>query len=184
MPDTLFHISDLPDIARFEPRPAPPTSRQTGAMVWAVGPKLLHNYLLPRDCPRVTFYARPDSSPKDIERLMSYSSARYIVAIESGWLPEVIRHRLYMYEFPAEGFRPVDEGADYYISREVVIPRSVRPIDDLLDELLNRDVELRIMPSLWQLRDAVIASTLQFSIIRMRNALPPEDGFDAHHPLL
>src|ERR671916_565731 len=101
MPETLFHISDQPGIARFEPRPAPPGSRQTGAMVWAVGPRLLHNYLLPRDCPRVTFYARPDSSPDDIERLMSYSSASHIVAIELGWLPEAIRQRLYMYEFPA-----------------------------------------------------------------------------------
>jgi len=88
-----------------------------------------------------------------------------------------------MYEFPAEGFLPVDEGADYYISREAVVARSVQPIDNLLDELLQRNVELRIMPSLWKLRDAAIASTLQFSIIRMRNALPPEDGFDAHHPL-
>jgi Family of unknown function (DUF6886) len=31
---------------------------------------------------------------------------------------------------------------------------------------------LRVMPSLWQLHDAVVASTLQFSIIRMRNAQP------------
>lgn len=183
MTDILFHISDRPDIARFEPRPAPPSSGQTGQMVWAVGQRLLHNYLLPRDCPRVTFYARPDSLPEDIERLMSYSSARYVVAIESGWLPEVIRHRLYMYAVPAESFSPVAEGADYYISREDVVPRSVRPIDDLLGELLKRDVELRVMPSLWRLRDAVMASTLKFSIIRMRNALPPEDGFEAHYPL-
>jgi hypothetical protein len=56
-----------------------------------------------------------------------------------------------------------------------VIPRSVTPIDDLLGELLAYDVELRVMPSLWRLRDAVVASTLQFSIIRMRNALP-RDG--------
>jgi hypothetical protein len=66
-------------------------------------------------------------------------------------------------------------GAGYYISRSPVIPRSVSPIDDLLGELLAYDVELRVMPSLWRLRDAVVASTLQFSIIRMRNALP-RDG--------
>ncbi len=184
MTDVVFHISDQPGIERFEPRPAPhPSSGQTGTMVWAVGQRLLHNYLLPRDCPRVTFYARPDSTPADVERLMSYSSARHIVAIESGWLSEVIRQRLYLYEFSAEGFRLVDAGADYYISREVVVPRSVRTIDDILKELLERNVELRIMPSLWKLRDAVIASTLQFSIIRMRNALLPEDGYDAHYPL-
>ncbi len=184
MPDTLFYISDIPDIARFDPRPAPsPNARQAGQMVWAVGHKLLHNYLLPRDCPRVTFYAGPASSPQDIDRLMSYSSARYIIAIESHWMPELRRPHLYMYELPGESFTRVDEGADYYISRETVIPRSMTPLNDLLGELLKRDVELRVMPSLWKLRDAVIASTLQFSIIRMRNALPPADGFDAHYPL-
>jgi hypothetical protein len=182
--EPLFHISDIPGIERFEPRPPPsPSSGQTGTMVWAVGRRLLHNYLLPRDCPRVTFYARPDSSPEDVQRLMGYSSARHVVAIESGWLPEVMRHRLYMYELPVETFRPVDEGAGYYISREAVVPRSMTPLTDLLGELVKRDVELRVTPSLWRLRDAVIASTIQFSIIRMRNARPPEDGFEAHHPL-
>jgi hypothetical protein len=35
-----------------------------------------------------------------------------------------------------------------------------------------RGVELRVQPSLWELRDAVIASTLAFSIIRWQNAAP------------
>jgi hypothetical protein len=45
-------------------------------------------------------------------------------------------------------------------------------IDDVLAALIERDVELRVMPSLRKLRDAVVASTLQFSIIRIRNAQP------------
>jgi hypothetical protein len=45
-------------------------------------------------------------------------------------------------------------------------------LDDLLAELAGRDVELRVMPSLHRLRDAVVASTLQFSNIRWRNAGP------------
>jgi hypothetical protein len=32
--------------------------------------------------------------------------------------------------------------------------------------------ELRFVPSLWPLRDAVVESSLQLSFIRMRNALP------------
>ncbi len=143
-------------------------------MVWAIDREHVHNYLLPRDCPRVTFYARPESSPEDVVRLMSYSSATYIVAIEAQWLPEVLRQHLYCYEFPPDTFTVVDSGAGYYISRVSVTPQSVRPIDDLLGELLKHDVELRVMPSLWKLYDAVIASTLQFSIIRMRNAQPRE----------
>ena len=58
--EELFHVSDQPGITRFEPRPPPPgNTTHTGRMVWAVGQRLLHNYLVPRDCPRVTFYAGP-----------------------------------------------------------------------------------------------------------------------------
>ena len=51
--EELFHVSDQPGITRFEPRPPPPgNTTHTGRMVWAVGQRLLHNYLVPRDCPR------------------------------------------------------------------------------------------------------------------------------------
>lgn len=177
MPDTLFHISDQPGITRFDPRPAPsPHTTQTGAMVWAIDRQHLHNYLLPRDCSRITFYALPDSDPEHVTRLMGYSSATYIIAIESGWLPEVQRQRLYCYELPGASFSLIDEGAGYYTSREPVIPCAVTSIDDLLGALLRHDVELRVMPSLWKLYDALIASTLQFSIIRMRNAQSRANG--------
>jgi hypothetical protein len=51
-----------------------------------------------------------------------------------------------------------------------VVPARVELLDDLILELLRRGVELRLIPDLWPLRDAVVASTLQFSLIRMRNA--------------
>jgi hypothetical protein len=184
MDDVLFHISDRPDITRFDPRPAPhPSASQEGQMVWAIDQAHLHNYLLPRQCPRVTFYALPTSDPADIERLMAWSTATYVVAIESGWFPRIRQERLYQYTLPAATFTLVDAGAGYYISREHVTPLSVVVIDDILNTLLQHDVELRVMPSLWKLRDQVIASTLQFSLIRMRNARPPEDGYEAHFPL-
>jgi hypothetical protein len=171
--EALFHISDDPNIVRFDPRlPPSPSSGQTGLMVWAVGERLLHNYLLPRDCPRVTFYAGPTSSAEDVARLMGTSTASHVVAIESSWMPALRSGVLYQYVFPPETFTPVDAGAGYYISRAPVVPLTVTRIDDILAALLVRDVELRIMPSLWKLHDAVVASTLQFSIIRMRNAQP------------
>ncbi len=173
MIETLFHMSDQPAITRFDPRPlAAPDAGQSQALVWAIDREHLHNYMLPRDCPRVTFYARPDSTPEDIARLIGYSTATYVVAIESRWLPEVARQQLYRYEMPGDTFTLLDAGAGYYVSREPVLPRSMTPITNLLGELLRHDIELRVTPSLWPLRDAVAASTLQFSIIRMRNALP------------
>src|SRR5207249_3850054 len=120
-----------PGIARFEPRPPPsPRPGLEGQIVWAIDRDHLHNYLLPRDCPRVTFYATPASAPADIDRLMAGSSASYVVAIESRWLPEVRRQRLYRYELPPDTFTIHDRGAGYYISREPVTPRSATPIDD------------------------------------------------------
>jgi hypothetical protein len=38
-------------------------------------------------------------------------------------------------------------------------------------ELIGAGVELRITPSLVSMRDAVIASTVEFDIIRWRNAV-------------
>lgn len=170
----LFHVSDIPGIIRFEPRPVRPDHplKFEQPVVWAVEERLLHNYLLPRDCPRVTFYARPDSNPADVARLMGQTAARHVVAVETGWL-EAIRHcTLYLYEFLTDGFAIIDAGAGNYVSEAAVVPLAVTRIDDVLGKLLRCDVELRFMPSLWPLQEAVVASTLQFSCIRMRFARP------------
>jgi hypothetical protein len=82
--------------------------------------------------------------------------------------------RLYCYHFPAATFECIDECAGYFVSRVPVIPACVEVVDNPVSELLRRGVELRVMPNLWPLRDAVVGSTLLFSIIRMRNALPRE----------
>ncbi len=180
----LYHISDKPGIKRFDPRPAPSESaKQEGLMVWAIDYEHLHNYLLPRDCPRVTFFASKDSDSKDVERLMAGTSAKHIVAIEARWLKKIQKECLYQYEFDSEDFTLVDEVAGYWISRQPVIPVAETKIDNILAALLKHDVELRIMSSLWKLREAVINSTLQFSIIRMHKAQPPPEGYDAYHPL-
>ena len=152
-------------------------------MVWAIDYEHLHNYLLPRDCPRVTFFAREDSDPKDIEKLMGGTSATHVVAIEARWLPEIQKQCVYQYEFDSEGFTCVDQVAGYWISRKPVIPIAEAKIDDVLSALLEHDVELRIMASLWKLREVVINSTLGFSIIRMNKAQPPPEGYEVYHPL-
>ena len=171
--EELFHVSDRPGITRFEPRP-PPLSNTTftGRMVWAVGQRLLHNYLVPRDCPRVAFYAGPRTTAEDAERFLGITTARHVVAIETAWLQALCTECLYIYALPNETFQPVNKGAGYYISRQGVTPRSMQPIEDILACLAASDVEVRITPSLWPLRDAVFQSTMRFSFIRMRNAAP------------
>ncbi len=169
---SLYHVSEESGIARFEPRPSQATSGLAEDVVWAVDEEHLQNFLLPRDCPRVTFYALPTSTQSDVQRLMGQTDARFVVAIESKWLPVLRATRLYLYRLPPEGFVAHDAGAGHYISHEAVEPLELVDVADPLGALVERDVELRVTPSLWKLRDAVVASTLQFSCIRMRNAQP------------
>ncbi|MDR3713643.1 MAG: hypothetical protein P4L51_12550 [Puia sp.] len=169
----LFHISEEPGIPSFKPRPSPSFfSAIQGDTVFAITEKLLHNYLLPRDCPRVTFYANAKTTAADVHTFMGHSSAAFVVAVEAGWYPLIARTRLYCYEFPTGSFSVLDEIAGYYISYEEVAPVSVREIADIPAELFKRNIELRIMPTLWILSDAIARSSLSYSIIRMRNAIP------------
>ena len=171
--ERLFHVSSDPLIRFFEPRPSPSVFEKImGPVVFAVSEKLLHNYLLPRDCPRVTFYAGAKSDPRDVDRFMGDTQAGYVMAVEKKWVPDIIGSTVYVYELPPEGFTLLDECAGYYISYEGVAPLSVTPVTDILGALLDRDLELRLLPSLWALADAIVRSSLNFSCIRMRNAGP------------
>jgi hypothetical protein len=163
----LFHVSEESGIDRFEPRPSP---NAAGPVVWAVDADRLRNYLLPRDCPRVTYYAGRETTAADLERFLGPSPA--VIAVESAWLERLRTCRLYCYHLPPETFACIDETAGYFVSRATVLPTGVQVFDDPLAALLRRGVELRFVPNLWPLRDAVVSSTLRYSIIRMRNALP------------
>ena len=163
----LFHVSEESGIERFEPRPSP---NADGPVVWAVDADRLRNYLLPRECPRVTYYAGRGTTAADVERFLGPSPA--VIAVESAWLERLRSCRLYCYHLPPETFGCIDECAGYFVSRRPVVPRKVQVVEDLLAALLGCGVELRFVPNLWPLRDAVVASSLRFSIIRMRNALP------------
>ena len=162
----LFHVSEESGIERFEPR----ASEYAGEpVVWAIDADRLRNYLVPRECPRVTYYAGRKTTSADVERFLGSSAA--VVAVEGGWLERLRFCRLYCYHLPPETFECIDECAGYFVSRAPVVPVRVEVFDDPIAEMLKRGVELRFVPSLWSLRDAVVESSLQFSLIRMRNAV-------------
>ena len=163
----LFHVSEESGIERFEPRPSPYAGEP---VVWAIDADRLRNYLLPRECPRVTYYAGPQTTAADVERFLGSSPA--VIAVESAWLERLRSCRLYCYHLPPDTFECIDECAGYCVSRTPVAPAHIEVFDDPMEELLRRGVELRFLPNLWALRDAVVASSLRFSLIRMRNALP------------
>ena len=163
----LFHVSENPSITQFDPRPSQYTEKPA---VWAVDEAHLHNYLLPRDCPRVTYYALPNSKPEDITHYLD--SSRAVVAVEGKWLPAIQAATLTIYQIPSSGFYAQDEGAGYWICENKIIPQARYAINNCLAELSARQVEIRFLPELWTLHDAILASSLQFSFIRMRNAEP------------
>jgi len=161
------HVSEDPTITQFDPRPSQFTENP---VVWAVDEWHLHNYLLPRDCPRVTYYALPSSKPEDVAKYLG--SSRDVIAVEGKWLPRIQACHLTVYHFAPTGFSIQDEGAGYWVCDNSVIPQATSSIDDCLAELVSRQIEIRILPELWALRDEILDSTLQFSFIRMANAKP------------
>jgi hypothetical protein len=175
----LFHYSEEPSIPVFVPRPS---KYHDYPVVWAVREGKSVNFLLPRDCPRVTFGVDPGRSTQaDIERFMVGGAAR-VIAIEAAWLETVRRCTLYEYEMPSETFSMQDVHADHYCSRETVTPIGRRVISDVLAELATHDVEFRVLPSLWPLHDAVAHSSLNFSMYRLKNAAEPVDGYVLKFP--
>lgn len=167
----LFHVSEEPGINVFEPRPSPQQYEKIkGNVVFAVTDEMLHNYLLPRNCPRVTYYAKPESDINDISRFIGNSDKKYILNIENSWMDILKSTTLYLYEFPPDNFELLDEGAGYYISFNMVTPLNVILVNDPISEINKRNAELRISDDLKVLAEQVKNSSMQFSIIKLRNA--------------
>lgn len=167
----LFHVSEEAGIKLFEPRPSPSYFTElTADVVFAITNELLHNYLLPRDCPRVTFYPTENTSLSDREKFMGQSATSHVIVVENAWYDRIKDAALTCYEFESDGFTLLDKCAGYYVSYQSVRPIAERQVTDLLGELLRRNIELRFTPSLINIAEEVRRSTLNFSLIRMRNA--------------
>lgn len=170
---TLYHVSEEPAIVEFVPRFPPNASSGVDyPVVWAVDESRLQNYLLPRDCPRVTFFPKPSSSSADIERLIGPCGSGSVVAIEAAWYARARDCNLYIYTLARDRFELLDEEAGYWVNRQSVKPSGIYKVSDCLTAVIERGAELRIVNNLWPLRDAVVNSTMGFSCIRMRNAQP------------
>ena len=139
-------------------------------VVWAIDAEHLRNYLLPRDCPRVTYYRGRTSTKADVEQLLGPHFA--VVAVERDWLERIRTARLYCYHVPETTFESLDAGAGYFVSRTPVVPVRVETITDPSKAIVAAGADFRVVDGLWGLHDAVSASTLQFSMIRMKNARP------------
>ena len=166
----LFHVSEESDIRIFRPRKPRRPKADDEALVWAVDDQRLANYLTPRNCPRVAYHPGPETAKEDIDRFFSSPQYPYVVAIEKGWFRLMLSTTLYCYQLNPLEFVLIDEVAGYYVSRRPQIPIGKLVIENLPEALFARNVELRVLPALWDLHEAVAASTLRYSMLRMANA--------------
>jgi len=147
----LWHFSEDPTIEVFVPHHHELHALDE-PLVWAVDTAHAWLYWFPRDCPRVCW---------------SEGESR-IAAIENAWLDRMRSTRVVAYKLPPETFEPWDK---FFISRETVVPLELVEVGDLLARHADAGIELRIVPSLLPLWDAVRETATDFSGIRLRNAL-------------
>jgi hypothetical protein len=168
-PHALWHVSENASIERFEPHVSA-TAESDAPWVWAVDTRHLPMFWFPRDCPRGTFWAAPETTPEDADRLLG--GATRVHAVEGAWLDRIREAHVLAYRLPQDSFAPHPEVGGYWLTRESVAPLELVELGDLLSLHASARIELRIVDNLWPLWDRIVASTLEFSGIRLRNALP------------
>jgi hypothetical protein len=161
-------VSEDPGLSRFAPHRAPraPTDER---LVWALDTRHLPLYWFPRECPRCTFWASPRTTDADVRRFLGDRDLRVHV-VEGSWLERLHQTRLYLYRLPPETFSEDPQTAGYWVSRATVTAVERLTIDDPVARHADAGIALRAEPNLWPLWDEIVASTLEFSGIRLHNA--------------
>jgi hypothetical protein len=173
----LYHFSEDPTIEVFVPH-VPEHRDDVEPLVYAIDAWHAPMYYLPRQCPRACFWPGPGTTAEDRARSFTGVEAKMVIAVEADWLERIRSTTLYRYAMPEASFIEHGDDSGHWHSRETVVPISVAPVGDLLTALVEADVELRITPRLYELWQAVIASTLSFSGTRLRNAKGWVDATD------
>ena len=157
----LWHFSEDPSLGRFVPREG---------KVWAIDDRHAWLYWFPRDCPRACFWATERTTDEDVERWLDGDRDRRVAVIETGWLERVRAVELYAYRMPPEPFDVVADDR-FYIASTPVEALERLEVGDLPARHAAAGDELRISPALHPLWENVIETTLEFSGIRLRNAM-------------
>ncbi len=169
-PGEVLHFSEDPSITRLTPHVAP-TSRHREPYVWAVDADHAPSYWFPRQCPRAMAWAVPSTTDADRDRILGPGADRVHV-IEYGWLPAMMRVRLYAYRLPADAFTPINDSA--FVATSDVEPLGpAEPVGDLLALHEQAGIQVRLVANLRPWWQRVITSSVGFSGIRLRNARPP-----------
>ncbi|MGH3112668.1 MAG: DUF6886 family protein, partial [Gaiellaceae bacterium] len=96
--------------------------------------------------------------------------------VERDWLSRMRATRVVAYRLLEDSFAPDPEVGGYWLSREPVMPVEVVELGYLVERHEESGIELRVVPNLWPTWNRVIHSSLEFSGIRLHNALPADDS--------
>ena len=163
----LWHFSEDPTIELFVPHRREYHAHEE-ELVWAVDTPHRWLYWFPRDCPRATWCAGPETSDEDVERWLDGDRSRRVAMIEERRRERMHSVELYAYRLPPETFELWDK---FFISCETVVPLELVAVGDLLQQHADGGTELRVDDSLYPLWDEIVETTLDFSGIRLRNAV-------------
>ena len=108
-PHALWHVSEDATIERFAPHVSG-TAASREPRVWAVDTRHLPLYWFPRECPRGTFWATPETSRDDAGLLRD---AARVHLIEPDWLERMRSTRVVDYRLPEDKFEPDPEVGGY-----------------------------------------------------------------------
>lgn len=173
-PGEVLHFSEDPHITTFVPHVARTATEPTPA-VWAVDAANAPSYWFPRQCPRAMAWLTPTTTVGDHQRILGPHTDR-VHLIEYGWLDRLLSTRLFAYRLSAEEFEPYgdDHEPHAFVAHHTVRPIApAEPVGDLLKLHEDAGIELRLAASLWPWWDEVIQTSVGFSGIRLRNAIPP-----------
>ncbi|MFF0269106.1 DUF6886 family protein [Kribbella sp. NPDC004536] len=165
----VLHFSEDPTITTFEPYVARTNGKVT-PYVWAVGHDRAPDYWFPRECPRAMAWVGPGTTADDRERIIGSGSGSRVHAVEYGWLDAMRSVSLYAYRLPAQPFAEHDAA---FVATSVVRPLGPpERVGDLFALHDEAGIQLRVLPRLHDFWAAAVASTLEWSGIRLRNARP------------
>ena len=173
-PHALWHVSEDATLQRFVPHRAR-TALTDELLVWAVDTRHLPLFWFPRQCPRSTYWASARTTDDDVARFLDGRRDLRVHVIEADWHERVATTQLVLYRMPEATFSEDVDVAGYWRSREPVEPVERQMVEGLVERHDEAGIALRTAENLWPLWDQVTASTLEFSGIRLRNALPRPD---------
>ncbi|MDQ8739097.1 hypothetical protein RCO25_32190 [Paenibacillus sp. LHD-38] len=111
------------------------------------------------------------TTERHLQLFFNNSIANTVVTVESDWYRRISKQTLFRYCFDDEEFELFDKTAGYYISRQVVKPKSIEKYENLLERLFQKGIELRFTTNLNPLREAILASDFKgYGIHRFNNA--------------